>query len=938
MDYKKTLSLPVTKFPMKASLTNNEPKQLKAWDTMGLYDTIREESKGREKFILHDGPPYANGHLHIGHAINKILKDVIIRSRQMSGYDAPYVPGWDCHGLPIEHNVDKKLGSKKKKMTKVDIRKKCREYANRFIDIQKNEFKRFGVMGDWDNPYLTMSNEYEATIAKECAEFVLSKEMYIGKKPIHWCCNCKTALAEAEIEHKDNRSPSIFVKFIIDHDFSNINLLLSDKKVSAVIWTTTPWTIPANLGICLNPEILYSIVDVGNNEAFVLANLLIEDCMKRFNIEEYSIICDIDAKELENKQCLHPIYDRESLIILGDHVTTQTGTGAVHTAPGHGADDYIAGLKYGLEAYSPVGDNGCFTADAKFFEGKFITKANAEIVNMLDENESLLNQEEISHSYPHCWRCKKPVIFRATPQWFISMDKGKLRQKALDEIAKVNWIPDWGKSRIYGMIENRPDWCVSRQRAWGVPISVFYCDKCEHIHITRKSVDYLYELFKQYGTDIWFEKEANELLPEDSICEKCGNTTFTKDTNILDVWFDSGVSHAAVLKNRPDLCWPADLYLEGSDQHRGWFHSSLLTAVGIDGSAPYKAVLTHGFVVDSHGKKMSKSVGNVIAPKEIIDKHGAEILRLWVSAADYRDDIRISDNILKQLSDAYRRVRNTCRFMLGNLFDFHSIDFDLKKDLVPYESLSDLDKFILHRLNGLIKKGLEAYTTYEFHHIYHSLHNFCTVDLSSFYLDVIKDKLYTSVPDSIQRRSCQTVMYHLLNSMVRIMAPIFVFTSEEIWKYMPNFDGKKKSVHLESLPEPVNDWDNPELEKAWDTLLEIRSEVTKALEEARVKKLIGHPLDGAVTIKADGDFYDVLKKYSNELHEIFIVSSVELQTEGKLEDAFESTEIENLSILVKHALGKKCQRCWIYSTTVGEDIQHTKVCTKCSITLKKIQS
>jgi len=838
----------------------------------------------------------------------------------MAGYDAPYVPGWDCHGLPIEHNVDKKLGSKKKKMNKVEIRNKCRDYANRFIEIQKDEFKRFGLIGDWDNPYLTMAYEYEAVIAKECAEFALRGDMYIGKKPIHWCCNCKTALAEAEIEHKDHNSPSIFVKFAFNDDLSDVNSVLAGKKVSAVIWTTTPWTIPANLGVCLNAELSYSVVDIKNGEALLLATDLVENCMEQFNISDYSILCKIDAPALENKKCSHPLYNRDSLIVLGAHVTTEAGTGCVHTAPGHGTDDYITGLKYGLEAYSPVGDNGCFTAEAEFFEGKFITKANIEIIDMLAEKKALLGKEDISHSYPHCWRCKKPVIFRATPQWFISMDKGGLRQKALD--------------RIHGMIENRPDWCVSRQRSWGVPIPVFYCDKCEEVYVTRESVDFIYELFKEYGAGIWFEKEAKYLLPENSKCNKCGNGTFKKDANILDVWFDSGVSHAAVLKTRSDLRWPADLYLEGSDQHRGWFHSSLLTAVGIDGSAPYKAVLTHGFVVDSHGKKMSKSIGNVVAPKEIIDKHGAEILRLWVSAADYKDDIRISNNIVKQLSDAYRRVRNTCRFMLGNLFDFHSVDFDPAKNLVPYDSLSDLDKFILHRLDILLKKGIKAYETYEFHHIYHSLHNFCTIELSSFYLDVIKDRLYTSVPESTQRRCAQTVMYHLLDSMVRLMAPIFVFTAEEIWEYMPAFKGKQESIHLETLPVPEKTWENPELGKTWDTLLEVRGEVTKALEEARIKKLIGHPLNASVIISASGEFYKVLEKYSHELHDIFIVSNVEIKAEEKLDEAFESTEIENLSILIKHADGEKCQRCWIFSTTVGNDANYPGVCAKCSKTLE----
>ncbi len=930
MDYKKTLNLPATKFAMKANLAVKEPKQLKAWEDTRLYEKMRAASAGRKQFILHDGPPYANGNLHMGHAINKILKDFLVRSRQMMGFDAPYVPGWDCHGLPIEHNVDKKLGSKKKNMTKVEIRRKCRDYADRFVGIQRDEFKRFGVIGDWGNPYLTMDYAYEARIAKECGEFALAGDMFIGKKPIHWCCSCQTALAEAEIEYKDQRSPSIYVKFPLVEDLGAEFSALSGKKVSMVIWTTTPWTLPANLGICLNPEFVYAAVETGG-EVIVVAKDLVERCMNDFGIEDYEVLTEIEAPLLEKKKCRHPFYDRESLVILGDHVTLEAGTGCVHTAPGHGADDHVVGLRYGLEPFSPVGDNGCFTADAPLFEGTFIAKANKEIIALLEEKGALVKHEEMGHSYPHCWRCKKPVIFRATPQWFISMDKKGLREKALGEIKKVDWIPGWGEARIHGMIENRPDWCLSRQRSWGVPIPVFHCEKCSEVHVTRESVDKVYDLFKEHGSDIWFDWDAEKIMPEGASCEKCGSASFTKDPNILDVWFDSGVSHAAVLAERDGLSRPADLYLEGSDQHRGWFHSALLTSVGRTDAAPYKSVLTHGFVVDSQGKKMSKSVGNVVAPKKVIDQYGAEILRLWVAASDYRDDIRISDNIIKQLSDAYRRVRNTCRYMLGNLSDF-----DPARDTVPYEALTELDKFTLHKLHKLLEKAEKSYETYEFHTIYHSLYNFCTLDLSAFYLDIVKDRLYTSPAGSPQRRGVQTVMFKLIDAVSRIMAPMLPFTSEEVWAHMPDFEGKEESIHLGSLPSPEAAWDNPALAEKWEKLVTVRGEVTKALEAARVNKLIGHPLDASVTISANGDLHDLLAPYEADLSGMFIVSAASLVKGESLENAYESPDTEGLSILVAAAAGEKCERCWIYDTRLGENPEYPGACPKCTKALEEI--
>lgn len=931
MDYKKTLNLPKTKFPMKAGLVMREPEQLKIWEEKDLYSMIRNASADREKWILHDGPPYANGNIHIGTALNKILKDIIIRSRQMAGFDAVYVPGWDCHGLPIEHNVDKELGAKKKELSQVEVRRYCRRYAEKFIDIQRDEFKRLGVMGEWDNPYLTMNYAYEATIAGECCKFALDKSLFRSKKPIYWCCSCHTALAEAEIEYADEGSPSIYVKFDMTEDLGETLPALQGRNVSIVIWTTTPWTLPANMGVALHPDFIYNAVDIGNNQVLILARDLVDGCMKTFGIDEYTVLADIKASDLEKKQCRHPLYDRKSLIILGDHVTLETGTGCVHTAPGHGREDYEVGLQYGLEVYSPVNDKGCFTEEVEFFKGQFVFKANQDIIDKLEETGALMAREDIQHSYPHCWRCKKPVIFRATPQWFISMEKTGLRKKALEEIDRVKWVPHWGRERIYGMIENRPDWCVSRQRSWGVPITIFYCEKCETLHINESIIDRIYKLFAEFGADIWFEKSAAELLPEGSVCEKCGHATFIKETDILDVWFDSGVSHAAVLELRENLKWPADMYLEGSDQHRGWFHSSLLTAVGTRGQAPYDSVLTHGFVVDAKGRKMSKSIGNVIAPKKVINKFGAEILRLWVSAADYRDDIRISDNILKQLSDAYRRIRNTSRFILGNLYDF-----DPLTDAVAYDRLPDIDRFALHRLQKLIRRTRKAYETFEFHIIYHSLFNYCTLDLSAFYLDILKDRLYTAPPESEGRRSAQTVMYMILDAITRLMAPILSFSSEEIWKYLPG-ENKEESVHLALLPAVEKKYLDDELAARWETLLEVRGEVTRALEEARGQKLIGHPLDAGITVSCDGDIYERLAQINEKLSSLFIVSQATLIKGVELEGAYISEGIKGLSIKVESAVGAKCERCWIYGVTVGEDDAHPVICRRCREALEKIE-
>ena len=932
MDYKKTLNLPSTKFPMKASLAKREPEQLKSWHESGLHEQIRKASKGKELFVLHDGPPYANGYIHIGTALNKILKDIIVRSRQMAGFDAVYVPGWDCHGLPIEHNVDKELGEKKKELSMAQIRRLCRKYAEKFIDIQREEFKRLGVMGVWDDPYLTMNYAYEATIAKECGKFAQDGSLFRSKKPIYWCFTCQTALAEAEIEYFDASTPSIYVKFPLKDDLSKEQPALSGKDVFVVIWTTTPWTLPANLGIAVHPDFEYVAVDVGGGEAYILARDLVEACMLSFGITDYSIIGDIDPKTLENKNCGHPLYPRDSLMLLGNHVTLDAGTGCVHTAPGHGREDYEVGLAYGLEVYSPVDNRGCFSDDVDFFKGEFVFDANKSITAKLKESGALVHEESMEHSYPHCWRCKEPVIFRATPQWFISMEKTGLRQQSLEAIDNVQWIPRWGRERIYGMIENRPDWCVSRQRAWGVPITVFYCEECETMLLDEQIMQDVYQLFEEHGADVWFEKEVSEFLPPDATCKECGGKSFIKETDILDVWFDSGVSHAAVLEKRPYLRWPADLYLEGSDQHRGWFHSALLTAVGTRDRAPYDAVLTHGFVVDAEGRKMSKSVGNVISPSEVIEKYGAEILRLWVSASDYREDIRISDNILKQLSDAYRRIRNTSRFLLGNLFDF-----DPAKDAIAYEAMPEIDRYALHKLQSIVDKARKAYDAYEFHVIYHALFNYCTLDLSAFYLDILKDRLYTSPPDSVERKSAQTVLHIQAETIARLMAPILPFTADEIWQYMPAQSGERSSIHMNLLPEVNTAFIDDALAARWEYLLRIRGEVTKTLEEARAQKLIGHPLDALVTITAGGQAYEALQPYADELRSILIVSEATLVKGDDVKGTAENSGVEGVRIQVGVASGEKCERCWVHDTTVGTNQEQPTVCERCQDALAQIK-
>ena len=925
MDYKITLNLPQTDFPMKANLSQKEPEILKKWEEINIYRKIREVSDGRKKYILHDGPPYANGHIHQGHALNKILKDIIVKIKTMEGYDAPYIPGWDCHGLPIEHQVDKELGRKKKELEKHKIRRLCREYADKYYKIQREEFKRLGIFGDWENPYLTMNYSYEASIVRELGKIIEGGGLYKGLKPVHWCSTCKTALAEAEVEYEEHESPSIYVKFPLKTNGKDKFSSLEHKDTSVVIWTTTPWTLPANLAIALNPEFKYGAVDTGE-EVLIMAIDLIEESMGKFGFSDYEVIETFNGYELEGLKAQHPFMDRESPLILGDHVTLEQGTGLVHTAPGHGQEDYEIGLKYGLDIYNPVDDEGRFISELPHFGGMKVWDANRSINDMLKENGYLLKEEKVEHSYPHCWRCKKPVIFRATPQWFISMDKNNLRTMALEEIKKVEWIPSWGMERIYQMVENRPDWCISRQRVWGVPITVFYCKKCRESLVSREICNHVAGLMEKDGADTWFERDAGELLPSGVKCSKCGGNDFERETDILDVWFDSGVSYTVVEKSK-ELSFPSDLYLEGSDQHRGWFHSSLLTSVSTRGKAPYKSVLTHGYVVDGQGRKMSKSLGNVIAPQEVIDKYGAEVLRLWVSSENYREDIRLSGEILKRLSEAYRKIRNTCKFILGNLYDF-----DPSKDMIEYKKMFELDRFTLHRLQGLIEQIRKAYHEHEYHLFFHAFHNFCAVDLSSFYLDIIKDRLYTFRGDSTGRRSAQTAIYELLISMVKLMSPVLSFTAEEIWGFIPKGGarGDFQSVHLSQFPAVKKEWIDNELEKRWGKILSVRSDVLKALENARKDRLIGHSLDARVSIFCRSELKGFLDGYKEELNSIFIVSDVAIYSDKEIPGtAIKSDETEGLFISISQASGKKCERCWNYSETVGGNTEHPSICGRC---------
>ena len=930
MEYKDTLNLPKTDFPMKANLKATEEKFLKEWEESGLYKNIIEKAKNRPKtFILHDGPPYANGHIHLGTALNKILKDIIVRFKLMSGYYAPFIPGWDCHGLPIEHNVDKTLKSKDS-ISKSEKRKLCREYAGKFVDIQRLEFKRLGSIGRYDVPYLTMNYAYEANTVRKLADFIKNGGLYRANKPIYWCSSCKTALAEAEVEYAEKSSPSVFVKFRINSSLEDIidYSKTGGKDVFAVIWTTTPWTIPSNLAISLHPDFEYSFVDNGK-EIFILEESLAEELMKKFGYGEFKIIAKTNGKNLENKTARHPFIDRNSLLVLGSHVKKDAGTGLVHTAPGHGDDDYAVGLKYNLPAYAPINNEGRFLKEVDTFAGMHVFESNPHVIEKLKEVGALVLEEKIEHSYPHCWRCKHPVILRSTKQWFISMEINNLRNKSLDELEKVKWIPKWGIDRISGMLETRPDWCVSRQRSWGVPITAFYCKNCGEAYIDYELALKIADEFEKYGADVWFDKPAEYFInlgKKEVKCGKCGSKEFEKEEDILDVWFDSGVSYYCVLKNDEEIKsagFPADLYLEGSDQHRGWFHSSLLIGVGTGDGAPYKTVLTHGFVVDSSGKKMSKSLGNVISPDEIINKYGADILRLWAASEDYKNDMRISQEIILRLSEGYRKIRNTLRFMLGNLYDFNETG-----DSVKYENLSELDKYALHRITLLSQDILRHYENYDFHLVYQGIYKFL-IEFSSFYLDIVKDTLYAEGKNSVKRRAVQTVFHYALNVFIKFLSPVIPFSASETWGYFKK-QAKPESIFFEKFDEPDGSYENFEIEEKFDKLIEIRNIALAALEKARDRKFIGSSLEAKVVLKASREDYDLLSKINaDELKDLFIVSGVVLQKK-------EPSETDIMEAEVEKADGEKCARCWKYDTSVGKHEDYPDICERCRSVVSQI--
>ena len=924
MDYKETLNLPKTAFPMRANLPVRENEILARWEAMDIYRVLREASADRPTYILHDGPPYANGHIHIGHALNKILKDIIVKIKQMEGFDAVYVPGWDCHGLPIEHQVKQELGPRLEELSKTEVRKRCRAFAEKFVAIQREEFKRLGVFADWDAPYLTMDAGYEATIIREFGRFVERGSVYRGLKPVHWCTSCVTALAEAEVEYDDRTSPSIYVKFPVEGDLGRWFPDAANRAAFVLIWTTTPWTLPANLAICVHPDLEYTAVEI-DEEVWVMAEGLKAEVLKRVAGATPAELGTVKGSALEGLVCRHPFYQRPSPILLGEHVTLEQGTGCVHTAPGHGHDDYEVGLRYGLEVYNPVDDHGRFVPEMELFGGLNVWEANHAIIERLRADGHLIAADEVTHSYPHCWRCKEPIIFRATAQWFISMDHEELRRKALEEIRQVTWIPAWGEERIYQMVERRPDWCISRQRAWGVPITALYCEACDETVLSKELAEHAAALVAEEGADAWFERPVADLVPSGLACPACGAADFRKEEDILDVWFESGVSHAAVLTGERRLDWPADMYLEGSDQHRGWFHSSLLAAVGTRGGAPYRSVLTHGYVVDGEGKKMSKSAGNVIAPQEIIERYGAEILRLWVASENYRDDVRISEEILTRLTEAYRRIRNTCRFLLANLYDFEAA-----RDEVPYTELPAMERYVLHRLQLLVERVGRAYARNEYHLFYHAFHNWCVLDLSSFYLDVLKDRLYCDEAASPARRAAQTVLSEVLSTMVRLMAPVLAYTAEEVWEHMAPALQTAESVHLAALPEVEPAYQDETLAATWDTLLAVRSEVTKCLEGARSDKAIGSSLEAKVIIGADGTLKKLLEAHRDQLPEIFIVSAVDLAAPDSVPDAaMRSDEIAGLAVAWERAPGKKCERCWVFKEDVGSSTDHPTLCGRC---------
>jgi isoleucyl-tRNA synthetase len=918
MDYRQSLNLPQTEFPMKANLTQREPVRLEKWNNEGSYAKLQQicQRENRPKFILHDGPPYANGHIHLGTSINKILKDFVLRSRTMDGYWCPYTPGWDTHGLPIELNVIKQLGEKRHKLTPLELREKCKEYAFGFVDIQRKDFQRLGVWADWQNPYLTLHHQYEASQIRVFGAMANKGYIYKGLKPVYWCASCETALAEAEIEYEDHDSHSIFVKFRVTEPKD----LPTDKPLSAIIWTTTPWTLPANLAVCVHPDFIYALVEVGD-EYYIVASELVESVAKQLGWSHYHSVVTKTGKELEGVVCQHPFIKRSSPIILGDHVTLEQGTGCVHTAPGHGMEDYIVGLRYGLDILTPVDSKGYLTQEAGAYQGQFVFDADKNIIEDMKRSGALLANDIISHSYPHCWRCHNPIVYRATEQWFASVDG--FREEALSSIDEVQWIPHWGKDRIKGMVTDRGDWCISRQRVWGVPIPVFYCQDHHHVLLNQDTIEAVAKLFEKEGANGWFAHTAEEILPADAACSECGCKKFVKETDIMDVWFDSGSSHASVLNGYPNLTWPADLYLEGSDQHRGWFQASLLTSVAAFGQPPYKAVLTHGFTVDSEGKKMSKSVGNVIDPQSVIDKYGADILRLWVASSDYRGDLRFSYENMDQVAEVYRRIRNTARFLLGNLHDFS------KKEYVPYQERETIDQWAVNRAHKIQQRVIDAYRDYEFHVVFYTVHNFCSVDMGGFYLDVIKDRLYCEDRDARSRRSAQSSLYDILMLLVKQIAPIMPFTAEEIWEYVKVQDREEESVHFTTWAKDTIAFDQ-KLEELFEPVLRLRKLASRGLEQARNEKMIGSSQEAelAVYVK-DEQLYRSLEAYMEKLPEYFITSQVTLYPTKAMESALPGVIVdeEDITVVVRKTDKTKCPRCWRHI------VEEETLCQRCQDTM-----
>jgi len=926
-DLKKTVHLPRTDFPMKANLQALEPKLLAHWSETRIYDRIRASRAGRPMYVLHDGPPYANGAIHLGTAFNKVVKDFIVKLKTMEGYDSPYVPGWDCHGLPIEIKVDSQLGGKKASMPALEIRAACRKYAEKYVNLQREGFIRLGIFGRWEDPYLTMSAEYESVIAGAFVEFLDRGYVYKGLKPVNWCIHDRTALAEAEVEYDNHTSPSIWVRFALLSDPAAIDQALQNKRVYGLIWTTTPWTIPANMAIAFHPKFNYVAVEV-NGDVYIVARDLVNATAEACDWQAPKIIAEFTGKHLENTVFRHPLFERESLGILGDHVTLEQGTGAVHTAPGHGQEDFEIGRAYGIAVYCPVDGAGKFYhaegAEGKLPEeiiGKTVWQANPIIVELLKNAGALLGSRKIEHSYPHCWRCHNPTIFRATEQWFIGMDRNDLRKRALEAVDRVKWIPEWGKGRMSNMIATRPDWCISRQRIWGVPITVFYCEGCQEPFTNRKVLDRVVALFREHTADVWYEKSAAELMGIDVKCEKCGGLEFRKERDILDVWFDSGSSHLAVLTRENKLPWPSNMYMEGGDQYRGWFQSSLLIGVASDhGDAPYRECATHGWTLDEHGHAMHKSKGNAIEPEEIYKQGGAELLRLWTASVEFTEDVTLSKTILDRLTEAYRKLRNTFRYALGNLHDF-----DPAADAVPVEEMLEIDRWMLARAEDVVRRCREAYGELAFHKVYRAVYDFATTDLSAVYFDVLKDRLYTAATQSRARRSGQTALYRVHYALTRLVAPLLAFTAEEVWSYTAKPAGAPESVHMALLPEPeelAGGLDSAAMER-WDRLMKVRETVLKALEEARQAKFIGAPLEARVRLEG----FAGLEESAAELPGLFIVSQVVLEP---------SSNGNQPKVTVERADGTKCERCWKYVTTVGSDAQFPTVCDSCSAALREM--